>query len=157
MQVSKEVDGEATESRALYLVSCVGRKQPTARQAKDLYASDWFCKARTFVEASGHPWFILSAKFGLVAPDQAISPYEQTLNDMPRAERVAWASRVRAQMDEAAPVGGRCIVLAGQRYREFLMEYLKERYVVEVPMERLAIGRQLQWLSRHASSAASEP
>jgi hypothetical protein len=30
---------------------------------------DWFLKSRRYVEQSGAPWFILSAEYGLVPPD----------------------------------------------------------------------------------------
>ncbi|WP_429838091.1 DUF6884 domain-containing protein [Burkholderia gladioli] len=43
----------------------------------------------------------------------------------------------------------RCAVLAGERYREFLVEYLRSRFELEIPMQGLAIGRQLQWLTDH--------
>jgi hypothetical protein len=46
------------------------------------------------VESAGGPWFILSAKYGLVDPGQVIEPYEMTLNRMGRRERQAWAERV---------------------------------------------------------------
>jgi hypothetical protein len=40
------------------------------------------------------------------------------------------------------------VVLAGARYREFLLDYLKARFAtVELPMEGLKIGKQLQWLA----------
>ncbi len=61
--------------------------------------SEWFLRARRYVEASRCPWFILSAKYGLVSPDEVIAPYEKTLNDMGAGERREWASRVQAQMD----------------------------------------------------------
>jgi hypothetical protein len=138
--------------QTIYLVSCVGKKRTDTAKAKDLYASEWFFRARAFVERTGCPWFILSAKFGLVSPDQAIPPYEQTLNDMPRAERQAWAGRVQEQMNGVLPDAGRCVVLAGQRYREFLMDCLTHRYTTEVPMQGLAIGNQLRWLG-HSTQA----
>ena len=136
----------------IYLISCVAKKRDRAVPAKYLYVSEWFCKAREYVESRSATWYSLSAKLGLVAPDQVIEPYDQPLNRMPIAERRAWAQRVRDQMDEQLPSGPseavRCIVLAGSRYREFLMEYLNGRFVVEIPMERLAIGKQLQWLTK---------
>ena len=132
-----------------YLVACVGKKCGHAMPAKELYLSDWFGRARAFVERHEGRWFILSAKWGLVAPEQSIEPYDQTLNEMAIAQRRQWAHNVQSQMDVSLPLRGRCVVLAGRRYREFLMPYLAERYTVEVPMEGLAIGRQLQWLATH--------
>ena len=59
--------------RTVYLVSCVGKKRSCAAPARELYASDWFQKARDYVESSGSPWFILSAEHGMISPDQIIS------------------------------------------------------------------------------------
>lgn len=83
----------------IYLVSCVGEKHDRAMPAKDLYASQWFRKAREYVERRGGIWYILSAKHGLISADQVIEPYEQTLNRMPIAGRRHWAQRVREQLD----------------------------------------------------------
>ncbi|WP_238541429.1 DUF6884 domain-containing protein [Burkholderia gladioli] len=79
--------------RDLYLVSCVGEKQDRAMPAKVLYRSNWFTKAREYVERRAGVWYILSAKHGLISPDQVIAPYEQTLNRMPIAERRAAPGR----------------------------------------------------------------
>ena len=135
--------------RDVYLVSCVSKKRASPTVAKDLYVSAWFLKARRYVEATCCPWFILSAKYGLLSPEQVIAPYERTLNTMGVAARRAWAIRVEAQMDERLPVTDRIVVLAGIRYREFLMDYLERRAdVVEVPITGLRSGEQLRWLGR---------
>ena len=82
-------------------------------------------------------------------PDQLIEPYERTLNRMPIEERRAWAGRVGAELDRLLGVQ-EVIFLAGARYREFLSDHLRNGGIrVEVPMEGLTIGRQLQWPSNH--------
>jgi len=137
-------------TRTIYLVSCVSKKCATPSRARDLYISDWFMKARDYVEASHSPWFILSAEYGLVSPDEVLGPYERTLNTMSTSERKAWATKVKAQMETFLPAADRIIVFAGRRYREFLMDYLRERAgTVEVPMEGLTIGKQLHYLAAH--------
>src|SRR5437867_1174243 len=134
-------------NKTIYLVSCVSKKCTTTSRARDLYISDWFTKARDYVEATHSPWFILSAEYGLVPPDEVLAPYERTLNTMSTSERKAWATKVKAQMDAFLPAADRIVVFAGQRYREFLMDYLRERAgTVEVPMEGLTIGKQLHYL-----------
>lgn len=134
-----------------YLVSCVGKKRRGPARAKDLYASEWFRRARRLIEQTGRPWFILSAKFGLVAPNQAITRYNRTLNTMRVAERRAWAGNVKAQISRRIHNFDRVVVFAGKRYREFLMDYLRGRWVVEVPMRHRGIGKQLHWLGREAA------
>lgn len=114
-----------------------------------MYVSDWFIKARKVAEASVDRWFILSAKYGLVNPDQMIAPYNQTLNKMPIVERRNWADKVFGQLTDAAPDLTHLVVLAGKRYREFLIPHLKGKGIrVTIPMEGLGIGKQLSWLKK---------
>jgi hypothetical protein len=76
------------------LVTCVKEKAESPRAAKDLYTSSLFRKERAYAEASGAPWFILSAEHGLVAPDEWLAPYERYLPDTPPSYREAWADWV---------------------------------------------------------------
>jgi len=68
--------------RSVYLVSCVSKKKQVSLPAKDLYDSDWFRKARAYVEAEVGCWFVLSAKYHLLDPETIIEPYEKTLKNM---------------------------------------------------------------------------
>jgi hypothetical protein len=136
----------------LFLISCVAAKKPEPSAAGELYASTWFRKARKLIQKTGSPWFILSAEHGLLAPGTVIAPYERTLNRMSASERREWAKRVQEQMEESLPKADEVVVLAGNRYRENLMRYLRRRFSqVTVPMEGLTIGRQLSWLDHAAS------
>jgi len=98
------------------LVPCVGQKASSACSAKNLCLSDWFVKARRYVEAAGGPWFILSAEFGLVHPDAVIARYERTLNTMGVGARRAWARRVISQMERDLPASDEIVVPAYTRY-----------------------------------------
>lgn len=104
-------------------------------------------KARAYVEAQNAEWFILSAKYGLLPPDQVIQPYNATLNDMTAEERRGWARKVADQLRPRCRRGDHIILLAGQNYREHLMPILKEwGCEVGAPLRGMAIGRQKQWL-----------
>ena len=134
---------------AIFLVSCVAEKRTFAAPARDLYISDWFLKARRYVEQHSVPWFILSAEYGLVLPDQFISPYERTLNMMSPSERRHWTRRVIAQILEQKLTVTHVTFLAGARYREFLVEHFRRQGItVEIPMEGLRIGKQLSYPGR---------
>lgn len=135
-------------------MSCVAKKRAYAAPARDLYASALFQKARAYAERTADEWFVLSAKYGLVSPDTVIEPYDVTLNAMGVGERRAWAAKVQRQLEPVTRAGDTVVMLAGARYREGLMAALQRRGVrVEVPMEGLKIGEQLQWLSRRALSS----
>ena len=131
----------------LFLVSCVKTKGPVKAAAMDLYTSAWFRKARACVEKTGSPWRILSAQYGLVHPEEEIWPYEKTLNTMRVKERRAWAERVLAGLWPCLDGVDTVVFFAGQRYREFLEQKLRERgLAVCVPMSSLRFGPQLAWL-----------
>ena len=133
----------------IYLVSCVSAKRSNPAPARDLYISPWFCKARTYADKTGLPWFVLSAKYGLVDPDAVIAPYNHTLKTMRLAERRRWASKVLSQLEPHLEGIKSVIFLAGQSYREFLDPPLRSRgLVVSIPMDGLRIGEQLSWLNR---------
>jgi len=69
--------------RRVILISCVRKKLGARAQAKNLYTSHLF--RLNFAYASSlrpDVLFILSAKYGLVHPEQYIHPYDVTLNNM---------------------------------------------------------------------------
>ena len=150
-------ESAALPSADLCLVSCGAKKLPRSAPAKDLYTSSLFRKTRTLVEAQGWPWFILSAKYGIVAPEQVIEPYEKTLKKkMGVPERRDWADRC---FDALGPhlAGVKSVVFfAGAKYREFLAPALRGRgFEVHVPMAGLRIGEQLAWLNRQLREHAA--
>lgn len=137
--------------KKVFLVACVAGKRPDPVPAAELYTSTWFTKARNLIEATGAPWFILSAEHGLLSPETVIGPYERTLNKMGAAERRVWAEKVKSQMATQLPNAAEVVIFAGWRYREHLMPWLHEQFArVSVPMEGLPIGRQLSWMT-HAT------
>lgn len=127
-------------------------RRSTPSPAQDLYQSDWFIKARSYVESQGHDWHILSAKYGLLDRDAITEPYEQTLNDVPIAERREWSDRVFHQILQRIPNGGLIRIFAGDRYREFLVPLLEGAgYSIDVPLQGLGIGQQLQWFKNNTN------
>ena len=147
-----EADPAGPGGRTHYLVSCVRRKSPAPAPAKELYTSDWFRKAREYVERTGQPWSILSAKHGLLHPETVIEPYDKTLRTMPIDQRRGWAQRVLVDIERGLGDAESVVLLTSRRYREFLEPALRERgFDVHVPMKGLRIGEQLAWLKRQLS------
>ena len=128
----------------------MSKKLDQAARAEDLYVSSWFKKARTYVTTNAAPWRILSAKHGLLHPDEMIEPYEVTLNKMPIAERRAWAASVLVALRPLMHDGDAVVILAGERYRQFLVPELRAQGIrVHVPLEGLGLGQQLRWFDEH--------
>ena len=128
------------------LLSCVKSKRSSRSKAGDLYTSALFRKSLAYAKAlKPDRIFILSAKHGLLKLDQQVDPYELTLNRMGVAERRAWAKEVLGQLREHTDLQrDRFVFLAGQRYREGLTPHMRH---VSVPMEGMAFGEQLGWLT----------
>lgn len=140
---------QAVASDIIYLVACVAKKRVSNYMAQDLYISEWFKKARAYVESKGKPWFILSAHYGLLRPTETIKPYNQSLNAMSTRERKEWAHNVWRQFQNASLKPQEVVILAGEHYREGLLPYLHEAQItVTVPMYGLPIGKQLAWLKQ---------
>ncbi len=136
-------------SKTVALVACVSKKSSVPRPARDLYESDWFLKSSAYAEQTADQWFILSAKYGLVDPQKVIAPYDVTLNRMPANDRRVWAYRVMSELGNQVSKGDRIVFLAGEKYRERLIEPLEDLGCnVEIPMKGLRIGEQLRWLKQ---------
>lgn len=86
------------------LVGCSKTKVPFDKlkggftPARDLYASDLFRKRVSHVESLGLPWYILSAKGGLVNPSTPLRHYNTTLKSLTEIERAEWSIGVANQL-----------------------------------------------------------
>ncbi|MBD2505100.1 DUF6884 domain-containing protein [Anabaena azotica] len=141
-----------SKSPEITLVSCVGQKLNQPSQARFIYQSPWFTKCKNYVESQNYNWFILSAKYGLIKPQQVIEPYEESLNSAPAQERQQWSKQVFASIVEILPKGGTIRFFAGEKYRQYLIPLLEEAgYKTEVPLQGLGIGQQLQWFDNHGA------
>lgn len=139
----------------VYLVSCVAEKRTQACAARDLYCSDWFKKARAYVESTGCRWQILSACFSVLNPDTVIEPYNYSLiQDESAADRrlrsQTWGRATAGVLALEHFKGTKFVIFAGSVYREFLApELLRLGFKVEVPLQGLGIGQQKKWFMEH--------
>jgi hypothetical protein len=130
------------------LVGCVKSKVDHSAQARELYTSALFRKERTYAEAAGVPWFILSAEHGLVAPSQVIEPYELHLSSAMRSYRVAWGERVVTDLESRlGGLEGQTIeVHAGAAYAEAIRGGIAAAGATLVePLSGLTMGERLAW------------
>lgn len=135
------------DSTRLVVVGCVAKKRVPALPfvaAAELYDSPLWHKRRVYAERSGHLWAVLSAEWGLVAPDALISAYDRRISDRP----AQWNERVRqglAYFDRRMTID--VIELhAGRPYLDALAP-LVEGITIEHPVAGLQIGEQLAWYS----------
>lgn len=138
------VDAAAAD---VVLVGCSSSKAPAGRPAADLFVGAAFTKARAHAEAAGVPWFVLSAKFGLLSPDEVVAPYDVYLADRSARYRAAWGSWVVAQLAERHDLAGAVVeVHAGRAYTEPLMAPLAAAgATLFEPLAGLRQGERLAW------------
>jgi hypothetical protein len=138
--------GTSNAVKKIVLISCSSNKVHHKAKAKDLYISPLFVGNLRFARnLKPDSIFILSAKYGLLELDREVEPYNTTLNDMPSAQVKAWADQVVEQLKKQADLqSDHFIILAGEKYRKYLVPHLVS---YEVPLQGMPIGKQLQYLA----------
>lgn len=133
------------------LIGCGGLKLDHAAPARELYTGPLFRAARGYAESSGLPWAVLSARYGVVLPEQVIAPYEYRLGAFdywPNSEYFTWYElglKLRAWMG-----GGSVLeVHAGKVYGDWALRaiHTAPSRPVEVlfPLAGLQVGERLSW------------
>jgi hypothetical protein len=143
--------GSSAAPADLILIACVKQKLDHPAPARDLYTSDLFRKEREYAVRSGVPWFVLSAKHGLVDPDERLEPYDLHLAKTPAAYRDSWGARVVRQLEGLeSPLDGKVIELhAGAAYADAIRDRLVGRGAqVREPLQGLRLGPRLAWYRR---------
>lgn len=140
-------DGSAAD---IILIGCVRTKLSAPAAAAELFNSPLFAGRRRYAAGSGCPWYILSAKYGLLHPDDVIGPYDVYLAEQSSSYRSAWGEFVVARLEQChRDLGGLTVeVHAGAAYVEPLRAPLAARRAALItPAAHLRQGEQLAWYS----------
>lgn len=146
------------------LIGCAKRKHVIRdyARARDLYDSDLFRKRVAHVENRNLPWYILSAKSGLLSPTVQIRTYDKVITELSGLEIAEWHVGTANQLftelyytfDRTELSGITVELHAGKRYCEPLGAILKLFGVnVVKPVEGLGIGEQLAYYGRKVDAA----
>jgi hypothetical protein len=85
---------------------------------------------------------VLSAKHGLVEPEQVLEPYDLSLADLQAEQRLAWGKRVAARLEALGLASAVLEVHAGGLYQETLLAAGRK---VRSPVAGLPVGKRLAW------------
>jgi hypothetical protein len=180
----RAVDGGDSRGGAVHTgrVVLVGSSGATAEEpgsAAELFLSDGFARARDHAVHSRLPWFVLSAKHGLLDPGDVIGPFAVQIDDQPAAYRTAWGEWVVAQLADRVQLDGVVVeVHGGVDFAQPLRQPLARRgAVLEIPLPgtwrdagphhpgddessgsvdapvRAALGRLRNLVARHSSAS----
>lgn len=151
--------GAGDGSADLYLVGCCKTKAPTAAPARELFRGAGFVGAQEVAEGAGRPWHILSARWGLIDPDEIVAPYDVYLADLSAGYRRAWGEWVVAQLAERHTLRGlRAEVHAGAAYVNPLRAPAERAGLrLVTPLEGLTRGERLSWYAARSHHPKSLP
>lgn len=132
------------------LIQCTKTKRDTPAEACELYdPSPLFRKMRAYAEAKGDPWYILSAKHGLVNPTTTLAPYDEFGLSEQQAQTVVETLQVRGETDVT--------LVAGDTYREPLQTAADgTRVTLTLVGNGLRIGELQAELDRRTKSLQNE-
>jgi len=95
---------------SIAITNCVNKKRSHATKARDLYVSMAFNAKVNFIEKHYSEWYILSAKYGIISPDEVIEPYNlsfkrdrrflQNAQTQQLVDIDAWISLVKTQIND---------------------------------------------------------
>lgn len=102
------------------LIQCTKSKRDEPATAEDLYdESGYFEDMKGWARAKRQPWFILSAKHGLLSPPQVVEPYDDRGLTVELSQEIA---------GDLAGMGVSCVdVTAGMDYTDPLVPELETR------------------------------
>jgi hypothetical protein len=134
------------------LVACAKTKLDRPAPARELYTSPLFRGSLAYAEQRCDRVFILSAKHGLVSPDEVIAPYDETVKRMAQRERQFWAARVLAALQPLLSVDTPILALASGDYlNPIIQAHLAtgegELYLRQ-PLQGMQIGQRLAFLKQ---------
>lgn len=133
----------------LLLVGCGKSKLPVAAPARELYTGSLFQARRRHADATGLPWWVISALHHLVQQDALLEPYDLALKSLSPFKRTGWgcvvADALRAEIGQRGLDVRLCDieVHAGAAYADALRPWLGAQIIT--PLEGLGVGQQLAW------------
>lgn len=142
----------------MILIGCGKRKSPNPCRADAMYRGSLFVKRLEYANRSGWPFFIVSAKYGLIPPDTLIAPYNLRIADLDRLDLSAWslgvAQALVSQLFE--PFDPRRFLVElhmGSDYAEPLRSILPAVGInYDWPVRGMSQGEQMHWYTHSASA-----
>ena len=107
------------------VIGCGKNKRKIAARASELYTSTRFKISKEIAANLNAVYFVLSAKHGLIGPDEVVEPYDVDIHDLSAEEKKSWARSVLAQMQYSG-VDQKFVLLAEKSYVEHVVNANRE-------------------------------
>jgi hypothetical protein len=118
----------AINGKVLVLTSCSKLKSGArVARAKDMYKGRLFELTKRYCETKGFPYFIISAKYALLRPDDVIESYDKVLQTEGDVEVIR--PQLEKQLTHVLPHYDLVLVIAGSHYISALKNLIDSRFV----------------------------
>jgi hypothetical protein len=131
---------------------CGSKKKDQADVACRLYTGPYFkkCIGYAFQKVGAQNTYILSAKYGLVRPNEVLEPYDVHMQD-PSSVGVA---SVRSDARRFSLLNESAIILGGKDYRQVALKVWPN---AETPLQgKGGMGEQMKWLNHQINREANQ-
>ena len=122
---------ELKNKRVLVIAACSQTKKGSTSdvkaKAKDMYQGRLFKLTRKLSEQQGWKYVIISAKYGLLFPEEEIEGYEKFLKTKKGIEGIK--PKVIPKLQKIIPNYDSILVIAGKNYREVVKELIDDRFI----------------------------
>ena len=128
------------------LIQCTDTKRSGTHKARDLYdESRYFRAMRKWARSTGNPWYILSAKHGLVEPLQRLTDYNE------RGLSVDQCKDIADTLDDAGVT--EVLITAGKDYTDPLTPELERLGIDVIEVCRgMRIGERMAELKERSNA-----
>ena len=133
------------------LIGCTSRKKHYKCPALEMYAkSNYFNLKLDYCQKIGvDKIYILSAKYGLLEPNEIIEPYNIHLKNTSNDYKHNWSNNVLNELKEKTDLKkDEFIILAGNNYVKYLLEHIPNHFN---PVKGLGIGQQMKYFKEFKS------
>lgn len=129
----------------IIFISCTKTKQNYSCRAKEMYSPSDLFKGAYKYDLSLKPdaIYILSAKYGLLNPNDVINPYEKTLVSAKQDEVKRWSVMVAKQIQQHhIDREQKAVFLCGKPYRKYIQNLFPNHVA---PCAHMGIGQQIKF------------
>ena len=146
------------------LVGCGKAKREGVHAARDLYVGRLFTGAFALSHTEHDDTYILSARHGLLRPDDRVASYDFCLHDLRLSDRHRWGAGVVYHLQTLFPTSMRLefVLLAGAAYVRPILDAARSArlsaWSFEDPMAGMGLLQRMSWLAgRHLRPNLSPP
>lgn len=96
-------------------------------QAKEMYQGRIFKKVRKYCELKNFPYYIISAEYGLIDPDDKIGGYERVIKNQKDIERIK--VDINKKLGSLINDYELILIIAGKNYRDTLSDLWNDKFI----------------------------